>query len=177
MNPMAVSGVQFTLSLIVFSLAAIWWVAPALNKLPLQSALVPLFFVHALRYLPSTAFAPGQVGADVPADAMATIAYGDLLAAVLAIVAIVFLHYRWRGALGVAWGVNILASLDWLNASFLAASNKLVTHALGGNWYIIHYYVPALLITHIMIFARLMKGEQPMVTANRGSFDAARRTP
>ena len=177
MNPMTVSGVQFTLSLIVFWLAAIWWVAPALNKLPLQSALVPLFFVHTLRYLPSTAFAPGQVGADVPAEAMAAIAYGDLLSAILAIVAIVFLHYRLQGALAVAWGVNIVAGLDWLNALFLAASNQLVTHALGGNWYIIHCYVPVLLITHIMIFARLIKGEQPIVTANPGGFDAAGRTP
>jgi hypothetical protein len=34
------------------------------------AALVPLFFVHTLRYLPSSAFAPGQVDPKTPVDAM-----------------------------------------------------------------------------------------------------------
>ena len=158
MNPQLLFGVQFTLSLIIFALIAKWYIAPALDKLPIEAALAPLFLVHTLRYLPSSAFAPGQVDPKIPMEAMAGIAYGDLASAILALIAVVFLHYRWPGALAVAWFVNVATSLDWLNASYLAASSQLVTYAMGGNWYIINYYVPVIAVVHIMIFARLLKG-------------------
>jgi hypothetical protein len=150
-------GVQFPSSLVLFGLVARWYISPALNAVPASKALVPLFLVHALRYLPSSAFAPGQVDATVPMDAMAVIAYGDLASALLALIAALFLRYRLNGAIGVAWMVNILASLDWLYASFLAASNRLVTYPMGANWYIINYYVPVIGVIHVMIFARLLK--------------------
>src|SRR5215510_16474711 len=103
MSPTTLMGVQFTFSLVLVGLVAKWYVWPALNALPTPAALVPLFLVHVLRYLPSSAFAPGQVAPTVPMDAMRTIAYGDLLSAALALVAAVFLWYRWIGAIAVAW--------------------------------------------------------------------------
>jgi hypothetical protein len=158
MNPQLLFGVQFTLSLIIFTMVAKWYIAPVLNKLPLQAALAPLFLVHALRYLPSSAFAPGQVDPKIPMDAMAGIAWGDLASAILALIAVVFLRYGWSGAVAVAWVVNVVTSLDWLNAGYLAASRQLVTYGMGGNWYIISYYVPIIGVIHVMIFARLRKG-------------------
>lgn len=157
MSPMALFGLQFTFSCVLFALVAKWYITPALDKLPAQAALVPLFLIHALRYLPSTAFAPGQVGAAVPMSAMAEIAYGDLVSAVLSLIAAWVLYHRWSGAVLVAWIVNILASLDWLNAGYLAASNRLATYPMGANWYIINYYVPVIGVIHVMIFARLFK--------------------
>ena len=157
MSPTTLLGVQFTFSLVLFALVAKWYIAPALSRLSVHSALVPLFLVHALRYLPSSAFAPGQIDPRVPTRAMEGIAYGDLVSAVLALIAAVFLYYRLTGAIGVAWIVNIVTSLDWLNASFLAASNQLVTYPMGGNWYIINYYVPVIGVVHVMIFARLLR--------------------
>ncbi len=94
---------------------------------------------------------------DIPKYAMDAIAYGDLVSAVLAVAATIFLRYRWRGALAVAWIVNAVASLDWLHASFLAASNHFATYRLGGNWYIVAYYVPAIGVAHVVIFARLLR--------------------
>jgi hypothetical protein len=155
MNPTTLAGLQFTFSTVLFALVAKWYISPALNRLPVKSALVPLFLVHALRYLPSSGYAPGQIDPRVPASAMDAIAYGDLASAVLALIAALFLYYEWHGAIGVAWIVNIATSLDWLNAGFVAASNHLVTYPMGGNWYIINYYVPVIGVVHVMIFARL----------------------
>jgi hypothetical protein len=169
MSPTTLFGVQFTLSLILASIIATWYVAPALGRLPVRAALVPLFLLHALRYLPSTAFAPGQVDADIPKYAMAAIAYGDLASAVLALVAALFLRYGVRGAIAVAWLVNTLTSFDWLHASFLAVANHLASYRLGGNWYIVAYYVPAIGVAHVMIFARL-------VTHSRHAADPDGRT-
>jgi hypothetical protein len=157
MSPPTLFGVQFTFSLVLFALVAKWYIVPVLAKLPLSQALVPLFLVHALRYLPSSAFAPGQVGAAVPMDAMATIAYGDLASAVLAVIVALFLRYEWSGAVSLAWIVNSLTAADWLYAGFVAASRRLVSYTMGGNWYIINYYVPIIGVIHVMIFARLLK--------------------
>src|ERR1700730_7838057 len=101
MTPTALMGVQFTFSLVLFALVARWYISPALRGRPASAALVPLFLVHVLRYLPSSAFAPGQVGPTVPMNAMAAIAYGDLGSAVLALIAALSLHYRWSGAIAV----------------------------------------------------------------------------
>src|SRR5215813_12983034 len=157
MSPTALFGLQFTFSLVVFAAVARWYIGPALRRLPLTDALVPLFLVHALRYLPSSAFAPGQIGAGVPADAMSAIAWGDLASAVLALIAAVWPRYRWTGAIAVAWIVNVVTSADWLYAGYLAASSRLVTYPMGGNWYIINYYVPVIGVIHLMIFARLFR--------------------
>ena len=157
MSPTSLFVVQFSFSVVLSVMVARWYVVPALRKLPVHSALVPLFLFHALRYLPSSAFAPGQIGDAVPKDAMAAIAYGDLASAVLALLAALFLHYRLQGAIAVAWLVNVVTSLDYLYASFLAASNQLATYPMGGNWYIINYYVPAIGVAHVLIFARLLK--------------------
>ncbi|HJZ72896.1 MAG TPA: hypothetical protein VKE51_14220 [Vicinamibacterales bacterium] len=157
MSPTTLFGVQFTFSLVICAAIAIWYIAPALRRLPATDALAPLFLVHALRYLPSSAFAPGQIDPRVPADAMSAIAFGDLASAVLALIAAVFLRYRWRGAIGVAWIVNVVTSIDWLYGGFLAASRQLVTYPMGGNWYIINYYVPLIGVIHVMIFARLLE--------------------
>jgi len=157
MSPTTLLGVQFTFSLVLFALVAKWYIAPVLAKLSISQALVPLFLVHALRYLPSSAFAPGQVGATVPMDAMATIAYGDLASALLALIAALFLRYQWSGAIGLAWIVNTLTAADWLYAGFVAASHRLVTYPMGVNWYIINYYVPVIGVIHVLIFARLLR--------------------
>jgi len=159
MRPTSLFAVQFTLSLLLSAIVAKWYIEPALKKRPLHAALVPLFLFEALRYLPSSAFAPGQVSDAVPKDAMAGIAYGDLASAVLALLAALFLRYRVQRAIAIAWLVNIVTSLDWLYASFLAASNELVTYPMGSNWYIINYYVPAIGVAHVLIFVLLWRGD------------------
>ena len=155
MSPTALFGLQFSFSLVLSGLVARWYLWRRLEAVPLSIGLPPLFLVHALRYLPSSAFAPGQIDPRAPMDAMAAIAYGDLGSAIIALVAALFLYYQWRGAIAVAWAVNGIMSLDWLYGGYRAASSQLVTFPLGGNWYIVNYYVPLIGLVHVVIFARL----------------------
>ncbi len=161
MSPIALFALQFSFSLVLSGLVARWYLWPRLKAVPVSVGLTPLFLVHALRYLPSSAFAPGQIDPHVPMDAMAAIAYGDLVSAILALVAAVFLYYGWRGAIAVAWAVNAITSFDWLYAGYRAASSQLVTFPLGGNWYIVNYYVPLIGVVHVLIFARLLGARTP----------------
>ncbi|MGO8950953.1 MAG: nuclear transport factor 2 family protein [Ktedonobacterales bacterium] len=61
MKPIALFGIQFTMSLLVFALIAAWYVVPRLSKLPKELALVPLLWVHAFRIIGGTILAPGSV--------------------------------------------------------------------------------------------------------------------
>jgi hypothetical protein len=56
--------------------------------------------------------------------------------------------------------VNVVTSIDWLCAKFLAASHQLANYPTGGNWYIINYYVPVIGVIHVMIFPRLLNPAQ-----------------
>jgi hypothetical protein len=88
---------------------------------------------------------------------MSTIAYGDLVSAVLALGAAVGLRYGTPGALVVAWMVNVITSVDWVNATYLAVKYELASYPMGGNWYIINYYVPVIGVVHVMIFDLLLR--------------------
>ena len=60
---------------------------------------------------------------------------------------------RWSLALALTWLVNIVGTLDLLNA---LRHVDAIAH-LGSAWYIPTFLVPALLVTHFMIFAMLVK--------------------
>jgi len=152
MSPAQIFGLQFLMSLLVYGLIARWYVAPRLATLPLGAALTPLLFLHATRYMGMVFLQPTVVGAPLPREFAATAAYGDLVAALLALLAIAALRSRWTIALALVWLFNLVGTLDLLYALF--QGNRLQVQ-LGAAYYIPTVAVPALLVTHAMIFARL----------------------
>ena len=147
---------QLVLSFIVVGLIAKWYVAPRLARLPLYDALVALIFLHAFRHLGMVFLVPAVVAPSLPPGFALPAAYGDLLAGLLALLAIVALRYRWPLALGLAWLFNIVGTLDLLNAFYEGTRLSVAPH-LGSAWYIPTFGVPALIVTHVMIFAMLIK--------------------
>lgn len=157
MSAFILFGFQSTFSLIVFTLIAKWYVAPRLTHKPLADALIPLLLVHLFRYTPLTLLVPGQVAANVPRDVAASIAYGDLVAAIFALLATLLLRYRKPGAVLVTWLFTIVGIADIVMAIVHGMGSHLYEYALGFNWYILNFYVPALIVTHVMIVARLLR--------------------
>ena len=156
MEGIQIFGLQFSLSLLAYGLIAKWYVAPGLAALPLQDALVPLLFLHAFRHLGMVFLVPAVVAPTLtPAFAKPT-AYGDLLTGVLAFLAILALHYRWPLALGLTWLVNCAGTVDLLHAFYQGISRDVGPH-LGSAWYIPTFAVPALYVTHFMMFAMLVR--------------------
>lgn len=159
MEPIVLFGIQFTLSLAVYLLVAIWYVVPRLSKLPREAALVPLLWVHTFRIVGGTILAPGAVEAGVPMDFRIMIGYGDLLTAFLALVAIVALHYRLRGAIGLVWLCVIVGIADTVNAIIQSMRDSVFAYALGVNWVIVAIYVPALVVSSVLIIWLLLRRE------------------
>jgi hypothetical protein len=156
MDSFQIFGLQFFLSLLLYALIAKWFVAPHLALLPLPDALIPLFFLHAFRHLGMVFLVPAVVAPTLPPAFARPAAYGDLLAALLALVAIVALRARWSAAIPLAWIANVVGTFDLLYAFYQGISRDVGVH-LGSAWYIPTFAVPALYVTHFMIFVMLLK--------------------
>jgi hypothetical protein len=157
MEPIVLFGIQFTLSLVAYALMALWYVAPRLSGLPREAALIPLFWVHAFRIVGGTILAPGSVAADVPLAFRAMVGYGDLATGFLALVALVALRARLPAAIGLAWLCIVVGTLDTANAIVQSMRYGVFMYALGVNWVIVTVYVPALLVSSVMIFGQLLR--------------------
>src|SRR5437667_1047467 len=154
MTGFQIFGLQFLLSLIVYSLIAGWYVRPRLAPLPLGAALTPLLFLHAFRHLGMVFLVPSVVCPALPAAFAVPASYGDLLAALLALLAIAALRMEWSSAIALVWLFNVVGTLDLINAFYQGLRNNVL---LGAAYYVPTFAVPALFVTHAMIFAMLTR--------------------
>lgn len=153
MDTLVIFGLQFVMSLILFSLLAKWFLAPWLREKTQSQALFWLTLPHATRYVGMVFLVPGIVSPSL-ADSFATAAaYGDLAASVFALVVLIALRNRWPGTIALVWLLNIVGTIDLLNALRQAEA----VPYLEAAWYIPTFWVPVLLVTHFMMFARLLR--------------------
>jgi hypothetical protein len=157
MPPIVLFGIQFTFSLVAYALIAWWYVAPRLSRLPREVALVPLVWIHAFRIVGGTILAPGAVDAAVPSDFRTMIGYGDMLTAVVALLALIALRRRTPVAIALVWLGLTVGLLDTVNAIVQSMRYSVFTYGLGVNWVIVTMYVPALLVSSVLIFIQLRK--------------------
>ncbi len=153
MNTLAVFGLQFFLSLVLCGLLARWFLTSWLTEKTQSQALFWLTLPHATRHLGLVFLVPGVVSQSLPSSFAVPAAYGDLAAGVLALLVLVALRSRWAGTMTLVWLFNIVGTVDLLNALRQAQA---VPH-LGAAWFIPTFWVPVLLVTHIMIFGRLIR--------------------
>ncbi|HEY7038011.1 MAG TPA: hypothetical protein VID28_04125 [Methylomirabilota bacterium] len=162
MKTQQIFGLQVLLSLVVYALIARWYVGPRLVSLPVGQALQPLLALHAFRHLGMVFLVPTVVGATLPPNFALAAAYGDLLAGLLALAAIVALRARAAIAMPLTWVFNVLGLLDLVNAFYQGLSHDV---QLGAAYYIPTFIVPALIVTHIMIFRLLLR--HPLAAGRR----------
>jgi uncharacterized membrane protein YczE len=160
MEPIVLFGIQFTLSLVVYALIGFWYISPRLSKLPREAALVPLLWVHAFRIVGGTILAPGAVDAGVPMDFRVMVGYGDLVTAFLVLVALIALRARFPGAVALVWVFIIVGMLDTVNAIIQSVRYSVFTYPLGVNWVVVTMYVPALLVSSLLIFMQLLRPDR-----------------
>lgn len=132
--------------------AQIW---PVLRRWSRADALRPPLTLHSFRFIGLAFLVPGVVSPDLPARFAVSAAYGDLIAAMLALLSLLLLSGR-SGMLMV-WLLNLWGSADILNAFFQANRASLAAGQLGAAYFIPTVFVPLLLITHAMMFALLFQ--------------------
>jgi hypothetical protein len=157
MTPFWVLNIQSTLSLILFILIARWYVAPRLSGRSRDQAVLPLLWIHAFRYAPLTLLAPGQADPRIPADVVGVVAYGDFVAALFALLAIVAVHLRLGMATALVWLFSIVSIADLVYGTARAVDAQMYTYYMGWSWYIVNFYVPMLIVSQVMIVYYLVK--------------------
>lgn len=143
-------------STIVFAVAAWIYVVPRLDSLPPRSLLQPILLLHALRHLGLMFLSPGATMTGIPEEFTYPAAYGDALAAVLAMVALVALRAGWSSARALLWIFNVEGIVDLAIAIALANAYS-VEPFMGPAYWIPAFWVPALLVTHVLVFMILLR--------------------
>jgi hypothetical protein len=156
-NNVSIFWLQLFLSCVVCAAVVAWYVWPSLAKRPRNSALIPLIFVHVFRYVGMTLLVTGMTDPKLPRDFLSAAAYGDLLAAALALASIVALRSDWRVAIPLVWVFNTWGFVDLLNGVRGVVQLNVPSFNLGTVWYIYTFYAPLVIASHLMIFWILIK--------------------
>jgi hypothetical protein len=150
--------VSIAFSLIAWGIVTARYIWPELRLRPRVEALRPLLILHTFRFIGLAFLVPGVVSPDLPPAFAHSAAYGDIIAAMLALLALISL----RSAAGVviAWIFNLWGFADLLNAFYQANDAGLLAGQLGATYFIPTLVVPLLLITHGLAF-RILLQHQP----------------
>ena len=157
---MNILTINLALSTLVFWVAAKLYVLPKLHDYEPRTILLPILLLHSLRHLGLMFLAPGATYPGIPPQFTHPAAFGDLLAAVLAMIAIPAVATRARSAKLLVWLFNIEGSLDLLVAITLATVHD-ASPFMGPAYWIPAFWVPALLVTHYLTFLVLLSGRWP----------------
>jgi hypothetical protein len=69
---------------------------------------------------------------------------------------------RFGGAIALVWVCIGVGMLDTLNAIIQSIRYSVFTYALGINWVIVTLYVPALLVSSVLIFLVLLRANRSL---------------
>jgi hypothetical protein len=161
MNVQAIFGVSILMSFVAFGLVARLFIWPRLKILARDQTLVPLVVPHAFRFIGLSFLVPGVVSPSLSPAFAAPTAYGDLVAAVLAVVAAIALSRRASAATLLVWLFNLWGTADLLLAYYHGMFGaRIDPTALGAAFFIPTALAPPLLITHGLIFWLLIRRKQ-----------------
>jgi hypothetical protein len=130
---------------------------PTLRSLPRTNALRILASLHAFRFLGMNFMVIGFVSPALSSAVGAQIAWGDFVAAVLALFSIAALTWRWALAIPIVWILNLWGTADLLNAYFKGVTQVADVGLFGSGIYIPALFVPILLTAHVIAFRLLLK--------------------
>jgi hypothetical protein len=122
----------------------------------------PLLILHSFRFVGLAFLVPGVVSPDLPSAFAHSAAYGDIIAAILALLALTSLPSAFGVA--IAWTFSLWGTADLLNAFYQANHAGLMAGQLGATYFIPTFIVPLLLITHGLGFRILLQHENESAT-------------
>src|SRR5262249_11732121 len=153
---MNILTVNLLFSTFVFWVAARIYILPRLAELSPRTVLLPILLLHSFRHLGLMFLAPGAIYLGMPPQFAYPAALGDLLAAILALVAIPAVAMRMPSARVLVQVFNIEGSVDLAVAITLATIYHAAAY-MGPAYWIPAFWVPALLVTHYIVFIVLRR--------------------
>jgi hypothetical protein len=147
MSPTVASSIATVLAFVVVTAFTGWSVVPWMRQCSAAVAIGACLWVHTLRIVALQIYSARRFGYDIPASMANQIAWGDVVGACLALLALWLLRRRSVAAVPVIWLFVIETTLDFLNAAALAIRHHSARTAHDLSWVILNFYVPVLLIS------------------------------
>jgi hypothetical protein len=148
--------ISITFSLVAWTLIMRWYIHPVIKKYPIEKVIEPFLLLHSFRYVGLMFLVPGVTTEVLDSRFSHPAAYGDLIAAALAFVAVGAIRLNANWAIASVWLFNIWGATDLLNAVARGILFTADGH-LGATFWIPATIVPLLLVTHAYIFILLIK--------------------
>jgi hypothetical protein len=155
MPPQLYFFTSIAFSFIAWGIVTARYIWPQLRLRQPADALRPLLILHAFRFEGLAFLVTGVVSPDLSPTFAQSAAYGDLIAAILALLSLLALP----GSVGIVtvWIFNLWGAADLLDAFYQANRAGLMPGQLGAAYFIPTLFVPLLLITHGLIFRILLQ--------------------
>jgi hypothetical protein len=148
--------INLLLGYAIFLTALRIYVWPRLATLSPATLLTPILLLHAGRELGLMFLFDGATKTGMPPGFAVPAAWGDLSAAVLAVIALRAVRTGAASARTWVWVFNLFGTADLLNAIAMAVIHQSGSY-LGAAYWIPAFWVPMLLATHTLIFVYLLR--------------------
>ena len=158
MPPQVWFFVSIAFSFIAWGIVTARYIWPGLRLRQRAEALRPLLILHSFRFIGLAFLVPGVVSPDLPSAFARSAAYGDIIAAILALLALISLPSA--SGVVIAWIFSLWGTADLFNAFYQANHAGLLAVQLGAAFFLPTLVVPLLLITHGLAF-RILLQHQP----------------
>jgi len=157
--------ISIAFSFVAWGMVTARYIWPELRLRKRADALRPLLILHSFRFIGLAFLVPGVVSPDLPSTFAHSAGYGDIIAAILAMIALI----SFPGGAGVviAWIFSLWGSADIVNAFYQANRAGLLPGQLGATYFLPTLVVPLLLITHGLGFRILLQQNIPAVKESR----------
>jgi len=153
--------VSIAFSFIAWGIVTGRYIWPELRLRQRAEALRPLLILHSFRFIGLAFLVPGVVSPDLPSVFAHSAAYGDIVAAMLALLALISLPSA--SGVVIAWIFSLWGTADLFNAFYQANHAGLIAGQFGATYFIPTFIVPLLLITHGLAFRILLQHENESV--------------
>ena len=148
--------VNLICSTLIFYVGAKIYIMPKINELKPKVILIPILILHSFRHFGLMFHAKGATYPGMPPQFAYPAAVGDLLAAILAFLAILATVNNLRIGRFLLWVFSIEGTVDLIAAITLATVYGAAAY-MGAAYWIPAFWVPALLVSHYLVFIVLIR--------------------
>jgi hypothetical protein len=143
----------------IFYFVARLYLLPQFPRFRPQQILIPILLLHSTRHLGMMFLTRGATYPGLPPQFAYPAAFGDLLTAIIALVAIPIVLRGSPFAKAAVWVFNIFGTIDLVVAIILATIYNAPIE-MGPSYWIPAFWVPLLLVTHYITFVVLRRRDR-----------------
>jgi hypothetical protein len=161
MNNANILAIEFWMSIFSFTFVAVWYWVPYSKKHSFAAAVTPLLLIHTFRHIGLFYLSTAAVAAPPPIEFASPTAWGDVGAAVLALISLLAVRYAPPLGKPAVWLFSLVGFGDLVVATINWDRYAVIEHHLGIAYLLVTIVVPALLVSHILIVWLLLR-RQPL---------------